>query len=619
MTNTELNQYIKHYLEKDKTKSAIMLSGDWGTGKSHYIQNELVDVLKKDSNIQCVIVSLYGMKTTSEISKSIYLDIRLKNKQLASQNSKAARFFRKAKKKIEEHKEIATGGAILAKTVVKGVTSFFSVDLSLSEDDMQKLYESMDLSGKLIILEDLERSRINILDVLGYVNSLVEQDGVKVMLVANESEIIKYEPIKEDTQEKQEYAELLDQIGDHSNRKYTEITKKYLAVKEKTVGDTVEYEGNLKTAVQEIIKIYNNPVLNNFSNAKHVQDICDIMTICRNYNLRSFIFACQKAVDIFEKISDQYNDDFVQCIFYGIIFFTLRLKSGKVMRWDGNENYSITLGHDNAPLFKFCYEYIMWQTLDLSKVPVAADAFSKKLLYDKRKTSDDKDLVVLRNYHLYYESEVIKALESITERLDNPEDISFYDYGAVATYLIQIKYNLGYDIETAKSMLVKNLEGHGSKLGTEEIFRTVLRESDTPMGKEYKELRQKMEEALKKSLNDIPDFEYQPEKADDFYSYAVHNDTLFHRRGRFTYNLDIQRLAKMFFESTPEQKDNIRGAFLSVYRVANIKQFITDDYSSIEALRSIIEADAQKETDKVQKLQYEWFISNLNDILKKLA
>ena len=40
------------------------------------------------------------------------------------------------------------------------------------------------------IPEDLERSSIDIIEVLGFVNNLVEQDGVKVLLVANEEEII---------------------------------------------------------------------------------------------------------------------------------------------------------------------------------------------------------------------------------------------------------------------------------------------------------------------------------------------------------------------------------------------------------------------------------------------
>lgn len=73
------------------------------------------------------------------------------------------------------------------------MTSFFGVDLSVSEKDLNNLYSSVDLTGKLIVLEDVERSSIDIKEILGYVNSLVEQDGVKVLLVANEQEIYKYE------------------------------------------------------------------------------------------------------------------------------------------------------------------------------------------------------------------------------------------------------------------------------------------------------------------------------------------------------------------------------------------------------------------------------------------
>ncbi len=36
MTVGELNRYIKHYIEEDKTNTAIMLTGEWGLGKSYY-------------------------------------------------------------------------------------------------------------------------------------------------------------------------------------------------------------------------------------------------------------------------------------------------------------------------------------------------------------------------------------------------------------------------------------------------------------------------------------------------------------------------------------------------------------------------------------------------------
>lgn len=94
MTYQELNQYILHYLREDKTKSAIMLTGPWGTGKSYYIQNELKPFLEKNENRghSCVIVSLYGLKDTAEISKSIYLGTRMKFLTAASKKSTTVTF-----------------------------------------------------------------------------------------------------------------------------------------------------------------------------------------------------------------------------------------------------------------------------------------------------------------------------------------------------------------------------------------------------------------------------------------------------------------------------------------------------------------------------------------------
>lgn len=70
MTNAELSKYVKHYVEKDKTKSAIMLTAEWGTGKSHYITNELIPFLEGNGGHKCIVVSLYGLSSVNDISKS---------------------------------------------------------------------------------------------------------------------------------------------------------------------------------------------------------------------------------------------------------------------------------------------------------------------------------------------------------------------------------------------------------------------------------------------------------------------------------------------------------------------------------------------------------------------
>jgi len=293
MNYAELNNFVKHYMEYDKTQRAIMLTGDWGCGKSHYIQNELIPFLSKEENgnYQCIVVSLYGLNKLSEISKTIYLESRMK-------------FLNK-----KSEKTIA--GKIAAKTILKGITSFFSIDISKSDDEMTELYESIDLSEKLIILEDVERSNIDILDVLGYVNNLVEQDGVKILLVSNENEIIKFHYSEPD-----ENGEKIRIPDDKSIE--------YLKIKEKTVSDTVLFHCNFYDAIKAIISCFKNDKLNFFTANDKIENILGIMILECCYNLRSLIYACQKTADIFDK-SGNDDSDFKKNVFYGTIAFCLRI------------------------------------------------------------------------------------------------------------------------------------------------------------------------------------------------------------------------------------------------------------------------------------------------------
>ena len=237
MKADKLNAYIKHYLVVDRTKSAIMLTAGWGTGKSYYIQNELLRYLKENGEHQCIIVSLYGLTSIKDVSKSLYLEARTKKFQVKSEG--------------------AAAGVLAAKTVLRGVTSVLGVEVNANEDDLQRLYDSIDLTGKLIIFEDVERTQIDILEFLGYVNGLVEQDGVKVLLVTNEDELLKRDPPKPETDEKKK--QVIPQLGE-----YTEKTQEYLRTKEKSVSDTIVYEPDYLQAVKAIIHIFENEHLSRF-------------------------------------------------------------------------------------------------------------------------------------------------------------------------------------------------------------------------------------------------------------------------------------------------------------------------------------------------------------------
>ena len=605
MTYQELNQYILHYLTEDKTKSAIMLTGPWGTGKSYYIQNELKPFLEKKENggHSCAIVSLYGLKDTAEISKSIYLGTRMKFLTAASEKSTTVTFA--------------------GETIIKGIAGAFGVDLSVSERSLKRLYASVNLTGKLVVLEDLERSGIDILEVLGYVNNLVEQDGVKVLLVANEEELIQYTLLKASTKADLERTEMLDRITGHRDRLFTDSTIAYLKVKEKTISDTIEFEEDYQTAIREIVQMFDNETLNKFSTIESIKDILDIMLHCQSYNLRSFIFACQKTSDIFSSLDEKYlsDENFIQAVFIGILSFVLKQKNGNSHTWGNEKYFSAVLGYEKAPLFKFCYDYIMRQITEFEDIEGAYQAYSELVLYDKNRSNNDNDIITLQTYYVRTDSDVLDAISNIERRLEVPEDISFYQYGTIAVYAIIIKGILGCDIDTIKRRLVANLEGQRNKLELEQIFRTIIgTDCTTKQKEEYESLRKEMARSLKKGDKIIPNFDYQPEQSKDFYDYAITNEGKFHTQESFAAQFDMKRLSEMFRNSTAEQKQQIRGVFVEMYRIGNIKSFLANDRASIVQLLEFIKADRSGDVgDRIQQLQYDWFIKNLEEIKRKLS
>ena len=582
-----------------------MLTGPWGTGKSYYIQNELKPFLEKKENggHSCVIVSLYGLKDTAEISKSIYLGTRMKFLTAASEKSTTVTFA--------------------GETIIKGIAGAFGVDLSVSERSLKRLYASVNLTGKLVVLEDLERSGIDILEVLGYVNNLVEQDGVKVLLVANEEELIQYTPLKVSTKADLERTEMLDRITGHRDRLFTDSTIAYLKVKEKTISDTIEFEEDYQTAIREIVQMFDNETLNKFSTIESIKDILDIMSHCQSYNLRSFIFACQKTNDIFSSLDEKYlsDENFVQAVFIGILSFVLKQKNGNSHTWGNEKYFSAVLGHEKAPLFKFCYDYIMRQITEFEDIEGAYQAYSELVLYDKNRSNNDNDIITLQTYYVRTDSDVLDAINNIERRLEVPEDISFYQYGTIAVYAIIIKGILGCDIDTIKRRLVANLEGQGNKLELEQIFRTIIgTDCTTKQKEEYESLCKEMARSLKKGDKIIPNFDYQPEQSKDFYDYAITNEGKFHTQESFAAQFDMKRLSEMFRNSTAEQKQQIRGVFVGMYRIGNIKSFLANDRESIVQLLEFIKADRSGDVgDRIQQLQYDWFIKNLEEIKRKLS
>jgi hypothetical protein len=598
MTNENLNEYIKHYLEKDKTGRAIMLTGPWGVGKSFYIENSLIPFLKEEQNgaHKCVVVSLYGLSSISEVSKAIYLEARGLN--IKSESGQAV--------------------VLAAKTVVKGITSSFGIDLGIDDKDLSKIYNSIDLADRLIIFEDVERTKIDILEFMGYVNNLTEQDGIKVLLVTNEEELIKYKQAEDKTANGNNHHNLLRPAAEQYG--YTEKTVDYLRVKEKTVGDTIAFSRDLRNAVVDILKAFNN-TLSLVSESQQVEKIIDIMQRLQSANLRAIIYAAQKTADIFERIDlEAFSKEFLEAIFYSNVIVSLRLSKKAQLKWQEDEYYSSGLGENGHLPFNFCFDYIMNQQFKEEKIAATAKAFEKYRLFEKKDGEVDPDLQAINGYYIHTEDEVRRAVESVTTRLANPKDIPYYNYGLLAVSLLKIKHNIGIEIETAKELLIKNLEGQGENIDEESLFWTSIDESEEPIYKEFAELKESMLKALAEGARTIPEFEYLPEQVALFKEYVINNKGKFYSAQGFIRFFDSSRLAEMFLKCNPATMMEIREAFHDIYFANNARVMFKGDFLGLKAFLKYLEQLHEKsELDKVQELQYNWFIKNLNKYIDDLA
>jgi hypothetical protein len=557
-----------------------MLTAGWGTGKSYYIQKKLIPFLAKKENgaYSCLVVSLYGLKTIEDISKNLYLESRLK-------------FLRKKSEK-------AAAGELVAKTIVNGIISLWGVDLYKSERTLQKLYQSIDLSQKLVIFEDIERSKIDIVDILSYTYNLVEQDNVKVLLVANEDEILK-----------------------HHNSE-PEETSIYLAIKEKTISDTISYKGNLRTAISKLIKQFNNITLNQFTSDDNIDAIIDTMKTLNNYNLRSFQFACQKTSDIFQKIGVA-SDKYIQAIFFSVLVFTMQIKNGNFPDWEGTDYLSTKLGTGKFPLYRFCYDYIRWQEFDAAKVQKAFDAHRKYDLYNKDDNSvNDMDLSVLFTYYVHPEKKVLDALHNIENRLNNPEEIRIYSYCKLAYYLVVCQTILEFDYSACKEKMTLNLQKYGKNIDPDILFLNDFDYESESARQQFKDFLQDLQKAINIAFCAKSDFSYHPDDLEPLRRNIIQNKAEMVAGHIFISKFDLEKVVTMLFQCSPLQLQHWRDILFAVYRNALKSDFLDADrlYMSelVEKIESVL-SEKEKHMDRIVLLQIRYLISNLKGFVENLS
>jgi hypothetical protein len=229
-SNNYISEYLNYFIHTKNPGFAVMIKGKWGAGKTHFIKTEILkwesklkEVKENEIQLRPVYLSLNGMVSKQEIIDGLQVQIN----------------------------PFLFKGTKIVKSVLNGILkTSLKIDLDLNGDkksdgtmnvaiDPLSLFKSKDIKIKgerIIILDDLERSKIPIDEIFGFVNDFVEHSSCKVILISDESKIEK----KNENYEK--------------NDVKFESKFDYITFKEKVIGKTFTIYPNTVEAVGSYVE-----------------------------------------------------------------------------------------------------------------------------------------------------------------------------------------------------------------------------------------------------------------------------------------------------------------------------------------------------------------------------
>ena len=279
--NKHIEEYLDHYCKSEHPPEyAVLLNGVWGAGKTWFAKKYCEKLKKNDQKY--LYVSLYGITTFSEIEDAFFEQL---------------------------HPILASKGMAIAGKLFKGVLKT-AVKIDLDGDNkssatLNSQIPEINLSDFtkqtkdcILFFDDLERCKMSVENVLGYINTFVEHQGLKVVIIGNEEEV--------------------------SNENYFKI-------KEKLVGKTFGISTGIDDAIKDFIKNISNNKVRQFL-SKNIEPIKHTYVNSKYNNLRQLKQSIGDFERLFQILPEKVRkeDSFLQDILQTLIALSFEIKNGQM-------------------------------------------------------------------------------------------------------------------------------------------------------------------------------------------------------------------------------------------------------------------------------------------------
>ena len=549
----ELVDSILDYVRADYTDYAIMINGEWGSGKTyfwnHKIKNKIESLQLNGRKYTTIYMSLYGISNLEEISKKIFIETT----QLMDKN---------LRKYMETNKQ--TTIPEYAKTGLD-MANFFGVSKNGEKVDYESFFATND---KVLCFDDLERANVDVVDILGYINNFVEHDHIKTIIICNEKELAT--KFKSSNIEMKTFIAtyLLDKQGDLKTETDRPMVEKirdkieyvfdkandYERIKEKLIGETFEYAPKFNYIINGLLMRYeNNPDLIRFLR-ENTNLIISTFNKSGTRNLRILKHALNDFRKIYEIINKSYPNTNLRVLQTMLIFtiaVSFEIKAGKITKdkfvnIESNEEYKSILVSsrvlmDNRQFyirefdsnyyfnfkaeyrfFKFIEVYVRTRIFDMKILKKDMDAIINTI--DTEKLPGYKRLLTEEYWKISDEQfpDIIKEVMGEVEN-GNLQLIDIVKLFSYFSYFIK-RGLINYDLKETKQKFIEgmnkslkiskycdNMEEELSKIGINETGQEI-----EEILKHFENLNNQLEEAMYKEKADEI-FKCIPIKMETFY------------------------------------------------------------------------------------------------------
>lgn len=318
--NWHIFEYLNHYvMEEEGAPYAILIDGRWGSGKTKSLQLWR-DILAHESKVdkdlaklKPLYVSLYGVSEISDIQDALFAQL---HPMLNSEPMRTA--------------------SMIVGDLVKRIADFSLMgllDVVFTEDNVEMITSAAkkglnnwlrNVDKRTLVFDDLERCAIELDVVLGYINSLVEHGGCRVIILANEGEI----------------------------KETGEADVRYHLIKEKLIGKSFYLEPHTEAAINSFLsKIGDEKIRDALSLIQ--SDIVAVHEASKTENLRSLevfyydvvhlmsLFSSETRNRLLDDRAGSSEREFLKGLILQYAFWVFEIRAGRMQAADLNKVYEL--------------------------------------------------------------------------------------------------------------------------------------------------------------------------------------------------------------------------------------------------------------------------------------